>query len=208
MRAFLMALVTALSAPAWCGEDIAAVLTRSQQQQLDALHEVEQGSLKAQVIRRSFDRLLMAVDVPVPVSLLVVDGPQLAECLLGRVVVANASLAEMSEGERMFVLAHELGHVVQGHWSQMRLLFQKHIPHAVQQEHTDAVAGVLGREASQLAHLQEYEADAFAVRVLQRLGEAEDSPLELFRRLPMTKDTATHPGTHRRVMQIRVLLTD
>lgn len=205
MRAALLALMMLTAAPAWCGEDILQVLERSQRQQLAGLTIVDDASPEARVIQRSLDLLLSRVTLPVPVSLRVVRGPQVAECLLGRVIVANVSVAEMSEGERLFVLAHELGHVAQGHWAAMGRLFQKHIPDEVVQEKTDAVARVLGREASHLAHEQEYAADAFAWRVLAQLGEPNETAFDLFRHLPMVNDTATHPGTRKRVAHLRML---
>ena len=109
------------------------------------------------------------------------------------------------EGQRLFVLAHELGHVMQGHWSQMGRLFQKHIPDEVVQEKTDAVAGALGRDASRLSHEQEFEADAFALHTIANFGEPRETAIEVFRVLPMTQDTATHPGTRKRVAHLRVI---
>lgn len=207
MRAFLMACLTMLVAPAWCGEDILAVLQRSQQMQLDALSEaaVPEDDPAARVVQRSFDQVSAAMALRQPVRLVVVRGPLLAVCLMGRVVAANVSLAEMSESERRFVLAHELGHVAQGHWSQLGELYKRHIPGEVVKEQTDAIAGVLGREASQLAHEQEYEADAFALRLLRRMGDPDDTPLVLFQHLPLVKATATHPGTQQRVAHLRTL---
>lgn len=205
MRAALLVAMLFVSAPTWCAEDILQVLERSQRQQLAGLTEVDDASPEARVVRRSLDRLLARVTLPVPVSLRVVRGPRVAECLLGRVIVVNESVAEMNEGERLFVLAHELGHVAQGHWAAMGKLFQKHIPDEVVQEKTDAVARVLGREASHLAHEQEYAADAFAWRLLAQLGEPNEAAFDLFRHLPMVNDTATHPGTRKRVAHLRML---
>lgn len=207
MRAVLMALITAFSAPAWCAEDILDVLQRSQQMQLDALTEaaVDPASPEARVVQQSFERALMVLKMPVDVRLIVVRGPLLAVCLMGKVVAANVSLADLSEAERVFVLAHELGHVAHDHWPQLGQLYKRHIPGAVVPATTDPVAGILGREASALAHQHEYEADAFALRLLRRMGEPEDTPIVLFQHLPMVKATATHPGTQQRVAHLRTL---
>jgi Zn-dependent protease with chaperone function len=205
MRAAVFALCLAFSAPVWCTEDIVAVLQRSQQQRLDTLTEVEPGTREEAAIRASFDRLTRSLKLSEPVTLRVVRGPIVAECLMGRIIVANVSLAELGEGQRLFVLAHELGHVMQGHWSQMGRLFQKHIPDEVVQEKTDAVAGALGRDASRLSHEQEFEADAFALHTIANFGEPRETAIEVFRVLPMTQDTATHPGTRKRVAHLRVI---
>lgn len=195
------------SAPAWGGETIAQVLERSQRMQFDSLAalQVETDSAEARIITASFEELLTKVGTPVAVELMVVRGPLLAVCLMGRVVVANASLADMSEAERQFILAHELGHVSHGHWGQLGRLYQKYIPDEVVPQKTDAVAGVLGREASQMAHDQEYEADAFAHDVLRRMGRPGDTAVRLFHRLPLVKRTATHPGTMERLAHLRSL---
>ncbi len=193
--------------PAWGGESIEQVLERSQQMQFDALasQQVDAESREARIVEASFEHLLTKVGTPVAVRLMVERGPMLAVCLMGHVVVANASLADMSESERQFILAHELGHVSHGHWNQLSSLYQKYIPDEVVQQKTDAVAGSLGREASQLAHDQEYEADAFAHDVLRRMGQPADTAVQLFHRLPLVKRTATHPGTRERLAHIRSL---
>lgn len=208
MRAILMALMTSMAAPAWCGEDILEVLHRSQQMQLDALTEaeVDPASPEAQRVRASFEKVQSVLSMPVDTRLIVVRAPLLAVCLMGKVIAANVSLADLSEAERMFVLAHELGHVAHGHWQQLGALYKHHIPGEVVKEKTDAVAGILGREASELSHQHEYEADAFALRLLRRMGESDETPVVLFQQhLPMVKATATHPGTHQRLAHLRNL---
>ena len=74
MRAILLSLLASFSAPAWCEDDILAVLQRSQQMQLDALTEaqVDDADPAVQVVRRSFQRVLDAADGPGDVRLLVV----------------------------------------------------------------------------------------------------------------------------------------
>lgn len=207
MRSLLFTLLTACSAPAWCADDILAVLQHSQQMQLDALTEaqVDESDPRVQLVRQSFDRVVQAVDGPVDVRLIVIRGPLLAVCLMGRVVAANVSLADLTEHERSFVLAHEVGHAMHHHWTALGQLYKQYIPGEVVQAQTDAVAGVLGREASELSYQHEYEADAFALRVIRRLGDPEDTPIQLFQHLPMVKATSTHPGTHQRVAHLRTL---
>lgn len=189
-------------------EGILQVLERSQQMQLDALRsmEVPASEPKAAVVRASFDKVLGHLVMQQDVPLLVMRGPLLAVCLMGRVVAANETLADLSENEREFILAHELAHVAHAHWAQLGELYLQHIPGDVVQQHTDRVAGVLGHEASALAHQHEYEADAFALRLLRRIGAPDDTPIVLFQQhLPQVKTTATHPGTAQRLAQLREL---
>jgi predicted Zn-dependent protease len=138
----------------------------------------------------------------------VIEGDNLAETLLGRVVVANAVLAQRPQAEQLFILAHELGHVVQGHQDQMGQLFLKWVPGAVVQEHTDAVAPMLGREASGLAHRQEFSADAFALRTLCAMGYAREEVVALFVRMGLNQATATHPAGSRRMLALRAVPLD
>lgn len=185
------------------GETIAEVLERSQKVRLDNFDKVAPDSARAQVVRSSFEALVQGLKLPMRVELRVIRGNTLAETLNGQVVVANESLADWPEAERQFVLAHELGHIVLGHWSQMGLMFQKWVPGTVIQQETDAVAALLGRDASGLAYRQEFEADAFAARAMETLATEPYDALAVFMRLGAHKDTATHPGTQRRLAALR-----
>jgi predicted Zn-dependent protease len=213
MRSFLRTLLLSagamLAVPGWCAEDIGTVLMRSQLMQLEALRpgEIDAADPRVQLIATSLERVLTIVQTPPDVQLIVVEGsPLVAVCLMGRVIVANAVLANLSEAERTFVLAHEVGHIAYNHWGQLGELYRTHIPGEVVQERTDAVAGILGREASALSHRHEFEADAFALRLLKRLGDPDDTPIVLFQQhLPLVKGTATHPGTYQRISQLQEL---
>lgn len=207
MRAILMTLLTMLATPAWCAEDILDVLKRSQQMQLDALsaQAVDPASPESQRLQRSFERVLTVLQSPPPdVRLVVARGSLLAVCLMGRVVVVNVAVADLTESEQAFIIAHELGHVVHGHWAQFGALYKHYIPGEVVPATTDPVAALLGHEASALSHQQEFEADAFALRLLRRMGEPDDTPVVLFQQhLPPVRATATHPGSQERVAHLQ-----
>ncbi len=178
--------------------DIVDVLRQSQQVRLSALPLAPPGP-RADAVRTSFETLRAKLPAGLEVELRVVSGSTVAETLHGRVVVANEALAELTEGERLFVLGHELGHVLAGHWQQMGAVYKRWIPGAVTQDRTDPVAGSLGREASALAHRQEFEADEYGLRMLRLLGRPSEDAYSAFMHLGMTQDTATHPGTRKRV---------
>jgi Zn-dependent protease with chaperone function len=188
--------------------DIIGVLYRSQQLRLDAIPLADPASARATRIRDSFDSLARRLRTPSSVELRIVRGELIAETLLGNIVVANERVGDLPEGERLFVLAHELGHVTLGHWAQMGLLYQKWIPGAVTPIQTDAVADRLSHEASALAHQQEYEADAFGLRTLRTLGLTDQDAVGAFRDLGVINDTATHPGTRKRVAALRSIEPD
>ena len=202
VRWLLICLTLLVASPAYC-DTIVDVLERSQKVRLEGFDTAAAESARAQTVRDSFDTLVRALKLQEPVELRVIHGETLAETLQGRVVVANESLADWPEADRLFVLAHELGHVTLHHWSQMGLMFQKWVPGMVTPQETDSVAALLGRDASGLAYHQEFEADAFAARTMQTLGLPSYDPLAVFMRLGANKDTATHPGTHRRLAALR-----
>ncbi len=206
MRAMRYALALLLCAGSMVrAESIGDVLERSQRKRLDELTLPATDPVRAAKVRATFERLIAELDVRASVELRVVAAPVIAEALLGCVIVANQALADTSEGERLFVLAHELAHVVQGHWQQLGDLYRRHVPGEVRQQQTDAVAAVLGREASAQAHDHELRADAFAIHALEHLHYGVDEAMAAFLRQGVQHDTATHPGTRKRVAQLRML---
>lgn len=205
MRWFQLTLLgLALAQPA-CAEDIVDVLRRSQQQRLDAM-PIAAESPRVEILRRSFEQVRRALPEDVVAELLVVSGGTIAETLHGHVVVAHESLADMPEGARLFVLAHELGHVAGHHWQQMGAVYRHWIPGEVKPETTDPVAGALGREASTASHRQEFEADAYAMRALRAMGRTPQDAFSAFVQQGMLQDTATHPGTRKRVASLRAAM--
>jgi Peptidase family M48 len=191
----------AIAAPAH-SEDISDVLRRSQQMRLDAMAPGT-DAVRAKTIRDSFDNLRHALGPNLQVELRIIARGSYAETLHGNIVIANESVADLPEGERLFILAHELGHVAAGHWAQMNQLYKRWIPGAVTPELTNPVSGLLGRDASGLAHQHEYSADVFALRLLRDLGWPESHAYSAFLRQGMQHDTATHPGTRKRVASLR-----
>jgi Zn-dependent protease with chaperone function len=184
------------------GEDIADVLRRSQQQRLDAFQPAAEGP-RVQVLQRSFETLRAALAPLPPIDFHVIRGPVVAETLHGHVIVANESLADLPEGERLFLIAHEIGHVARRHWLQMGMVYKRWVPGDVTPQNTDPVAARLGREASGLAHRQEFEADAFALQALHRLGLSSDVAFSSLRLMGLQQDTATHPGTRKRLASLQ-----
>ena len=193
------------SNPAWA-EGILDVLARSQQLRLQAMPISAENGEARRTLEHDFRRLraVLAVDAP-EVELRVVAGGTIAETIEGRVVVLHEALADWSPAERLFVLAHELGHVAQGHWAQLAGVYQRHIPGEVSPETTAPVAALLGREASGATHRHEFEADAYALAAVRRFGYEAQDVLPVFMRLGAMGDTATHPGVRRRVAQIRAI---
>ena len=206
-RWFLLLIGLAIAAPAWC-QDIVEVLERSQSVRLASMSYAETDSPRAVVVRGSFDQLARRFGSHKDMEVRVVTGPIIAECLLGRTIVVNESLAEIPEAVRLFLLAHEIGHAVLGHWQQVEQLYVRHIPGEVIQNRTDAIAALLGREASRLSYEQELAADEFALHTLRALGYDVDDVIGAFSQFGMQMDTATHPGTGKRIAHLRSIERD
>lgn len=185
-------------------DGIEAVLQQSQQRHLQGLPLAEPGP-RADTVRRSFDQLCGGLGVTLDLQLRVVTGPVVAEAVLGHVVLANVSLADAPEGARLFILAHEIGHLVAGDWQAMNQVYLHWIPGEVTPERTDPVAADLGREASELLLQQEFAADAYALRALHRFGWGTADAVAAFMAMgrEYTHDTATHPSTRRRLAKLR-----
>jgi Peptidase family M48 len=204
-KALILLLIALCAAsPAWC-EDITQVLQRSQQARLDILPEVAADTAGAAALRDSFERLQRSLPAAGQAQLRVVAAGALAETLRGHVIVMNVELGEIPEVCRLFLIAHELGHVTQGHWAQRIALYRQFIPGEVAQQQTDAVAPQLGREASMQSRQQEYDADAFAMRTLLDIGYSRDDLLDMFFRLGQHPATATHPSSGKRLAQLRMI---
>jgi Zn-dependent protease with chaperone function len=186
-------------------DGIVEVLYRSQQARLESLPPAPDATARTAVVRQSFQQLIDTLGIERPVGLQIISGLTVAETVHGDVVVANEFLAGLPEGERLFILAHEIGHVVMGHWGQVGLLFQRYVPGEVTPEVTNAVANDLGRDASALAHQHEFDADAFALRALRRMGFADTHAGSVLARFDPGRDTATHPGTRRRMAALMAI---
>jgi Zn-dependent protease with chaperone function len=185
--------------------DIVAVLHASQQLRLDALALADPGSPRARRLRESFDVLTRGLHPMPRLELRIVRAEIVAETLQGHIVVVNEALGDWPQSEQLFVLGHELGHVLLGHWAQLGTLYRKWVPGPVTQPHTDAVADALGQGASALAHRHEFEADAFALHRVCALGGSVHDVVAAFMRTGARSDTATHPATRKRVAALRAV---
>ena len=197
-------LVLLLAGPATAADQgILGVLARSQAARLEHNPAADPAGARARTVRASLATLARVLRLGHPVELRVIEGDTVAETLQGRILLANESLADLSEGERLFILAHELGHIELRHWEQTQRLYQKWVPGAVTPEQTEPVAALLGRDASGLAHRHELEADAFALAALRLLGRPLHDAVMALTHFGITRDAPTHPGTATRLASLR-----
>jgi hypothetical protein len=188
-------------------ENIEQVLDRSQQMRMAQRPAADAHSAAAQRVRDSLQRLcaLTGADAP-QVELVLVGGGLFAEALLDRPGIAvSQDAGELPEGERLLLLAHELGHVRMAHARALKALYRTHIPGEVRPETTDHVNAALGAQAHGLSHRHELEADAYGYALVRSLGFGIDNAFALLTRQGLQHDSATHPGTRRRIAQLRML---
>lgn len=200
-------LLVAACLQASAAESIEQVLERSQKMRLAQQPPAEADSADTQRVRQSLQRLctLAGADAPV-VELVLVGGGLFAEALLDRPGIAvSQAVGNLPEGERLLLLAHELGHVRLAHARTLKALYRSHIPGEVRPETTNGANAALGREAHGLSHRHEHEADAFGYALVRTLGFGLDNAFSLLTRQGMQHDSATHPGTRRRLAQLRLL---
>jgi hypothetical protein len=206
MRWWLAILIVVL-APGAAAQGIEAVLERSQQVRLAKRPAADPRSEAAQRVQVSMARLLaLPAAGSEPVELVLVGGGLFAEALLDRPgIAASEELGHLPEGQRLLMLAHELGHVRLSHARALKALYLAHVPGAVVPEATDPVAGKLGAEGHALSHRNELAADAFGFLLVRDLDVGIDDAVGLLTRQGPQRDSITHPGTARRLAQLREL---
>jgi len=203
LRAWIAVLGLLLAIPTVRAEDIVDVLVRSQMMRADAEAELGADAPDALVIQRSWERLGRTIGT-LP-RLKVVVGGVYAEGIVGQMVIVGAEVASLPEGERLMMLAHEVGHIRMGHFDQLCSLYKRFIPGEVKPETTNPIKRVLSEEAHAQAHRQEFEADAWGYKVVRRMGYGLDTAISLLTERGVLPDTATHPATRRRIAQLRML---
>lgn len=206
MRALCVLALLACSLSAH-GESITQVLQRSQLQRLSlrGACAAQDTALGARV-QASLQRLLALRPDEQAVRLQLVGGDLFAEAVFNQpLLAASCAVGALPESERLLMLAHELGHLRLAHWQELNSLYLSLIPGEVTPEITEPVADALARQAHGLAHQQEYEADAFGYAMVQDLGVGLEDAFGLLTRQGVQADAATHPGTRRRLAQLRQL---
>jgi Zn-dependent protease with chaperone function len=109
----------------------------------------------------------------------------------------------LSDVELEFIMAHEAGHIVLNHKDRRIRVYERHINGEVTEEKAKVANAKIGREMMQLSYTGEFEADTFAMKTLQRLGRSKEDVINAFMNMSRTPDTATHPSTAKRVMNMR-----
>lgn len=118
----------------------------------------------------------------------------------GQTIMLSARLARLSEPQRFFIIAHELGHVVLQHHGEMRSFVANVVGDEADEQR--ALARVQSKLTA-ISHQHELDADAFAVRTMLATGHDPEQAARLFDSIGGDKDNATHPSARRRAEAIR-----
>ena len=111
----------------------------------------------------------------------------------GGIRVYSGLMDKMTDDEILYVVGHEIGHVVEGHSKQQARteLLSSAAVQAVSSSGTivgSLSSGVIGQLGHQLVNAQysqahEYEADAYGVKILQEQGKSKDAAVTALRKL-------------------------
>jgi len=119
-------------------------------------------------------------------------------------IIVSPSLARLPRGERLFVLAHEIGHLANADVKRWLALGEKLGLTADSEASNSAMMSALSREV-------ELNADAFAATVLRKMNiNAESAAHSYFQRMKLLDlpGTTSHPAAQSRVSAIAVLASN
>jgi hypothetical protein len=179
--------------------DIVAALNASQLEEFSRCTITSDDAPEAKVLQRSFKALQDARAATTSVRLRVADCAHGIQVLAGEVVVP-AEVASWDEGERLFVLAHELGHIEHRDWEHLTAAYAESAPRDIAEDDVPRTLSNLRARANQLKRHFEYAADKYAAQLLTRMGRnAQDDAEAALARFWSREDTPTHPGAMQRM---------
>ena len=119
--------------------------------------------------------------------------------------VDHVVVGGIDENLRLFLLAHEFGHIAAQDIHRLAEAYKPYVPGDVVQEVTDKMSVGALREIANVAKSHEFEADAFGVRALVKLGlsfeDAKAAAIEAVMKYP-EMETGTHPASFKRRMAL------
>jgi hypothetical protein len=165
-----------------------------------SLKEVPADSEKAMLLQSEFAQLLQAMQLRTPIKLMVVREVEVAKAYPGRVIAVHEDVGTLSQSQRVFVLTHELAHVLQDHFTAYYSFLDAQ-SHTEQDEFTGEEAAVL-RGFQTVSHNAEFSADDFAKKVVLALGLSIDDAIGLLRSYRDAEASLTHPAPAARVARL------
>lgn len=161
------------------------------------------ASPESQLLHTEAAEIMAAMNHPgASVSVLVADcGNFAVAAMTVNTIVIPTRVARFSRQERLFVLAHELGHVAQKDVQRWERLGEFFVDSNADDDTVAAYINTLSQEL-------ELHADAYAAQVLNKLGiDAQVAAVAVFQRLEVLNapGTPTHPAAKQRVAQLAQL---
>jgi Zn-dependent protease with chaperone function len=161
---------------------------------------VSPRNAQRQLIESDVARFTKAVGIPDGIGFQVMDCEADGFVYQGSTVVLSTRLSRMNAAQRFFIVAHEMGHVRLGHHGAMRSF----VARIVDQQPDESLARrQLASSLSDISHQHELDADAFAVRSMEKAGLDPEQAARIFDSIGSDKDNATHPSARRRAQAIR-----
>lgn len=200
MRHLLAALAVLLAHASAYAETIRQVIERGILEIVADAVPVDTASVPR--IIRAFAAIKQQVGDPL-IMIKVVERGQPA-LTAGKTIVIHRSIESLSEIEIEFIIAHEVAHIRRNHKERRIQLYEKYIVGDLTPEKAAAADSKIGPEMQRLSWECEFEADRDALVTLTQLGRSKDDVITAFLTLGgRTPDTATHPSTGRRAMNLR-----
>jgi len=159
-----------------------------------------------QIITASFEHLLAVRGAGQPVTLRVTRDSVSGEAMLGAVVMVDESIAALPEDERLFQIAHELGHIELAHLERQIAIYRQYVGASVDDVYIARTLNAHALEFSPALQALELEADAYGQRLLLRVPDAEQGGIHTFERNGYVRADFSHPSSHERLLRLLTLL--
>jgi Zn-dependent protease with chaperone function len=121
----------------------------------------------------------------------------------GESIVLSARLSRLSPAQRFFIIAHELGHLKLSHHAVMNSFVARAVSSAADER---AARAAVASGLTAISQQNEFDADAYAVRLMREAGLDPEEAARLFEGIGEGQDNSTHPSTGRRARAIRSML--
>jgi Zn-dependent protease with chaperone function len=166
---------------------------------------IEHPALEAEQYPRivaAFQKVKTQLGEPL-IMLKIVDGGRDLVITANTTIVVRQQVETLRDVEIEFIIAHEAGHITGKHKERRIKLYEKYMEGEVTEQKAAYANARVGREMMALSHQGEYEADLFSLRTLVAMGRTKDEVINAFLNMSRTPDTATHPSTAKRVLNLR-----